>query len=115
MKHNAHKGLDKDDCEQVFSKLKKIEDNEEFHAWLKGEKSYKPNADSKAITIDLIDKYNADNNQYVVTNQLVCSITKSEDGQKHIRPDLVLFVNGLPITVIECKFLGTEGSNYTGY
>ena len=113
MKHNAHKGLDKDDCEQIYSKLKKIEDNEEFHAWLKGEKSYKPNADSKAITIDLIDKYNPDNNQYVVTNQLVCSITKSEDGQKHIRPDLVLFVNGLPITVIECKFLGTEGSNYT--
>ena len=113
MKHNAHKGLDKDDCEQIYSKLKKIEDNEEFHAWLKGEKSYKPNADSKAITIDLIDKYNPDNNQYIVTNQLVCSITKSEDGQKHIRPDLVLFVNGLPITVIECKFLGTEGSNYT--
>ena len=113
MKHNAHKGLDKDDCEQIYSKLKKIEDNEEFHAWLKGEKSYKPNADSKAITIDLIDKYNPDNNQYVVTNQLVCSITKPEDGQKHIRPDLVLFVNGLPITVIECKFLGTEGSNYT--
>ena len=113
MKHNAHKGLDVDDCEQIYSKLKKIEDNEKFHAWLKGEKSYKPNADSKAITIDLIDKYNPDNNQYVVTNQLVCSITKPEDGQKHIRPDLVLFVNGLPITVIECKFLGTEGSNYT--
>lgn len=113
MKHNAHKGLDRDDCEQIYSKLKKIEDNEEFNAWLKGEKSYKPNADSKAITIDLIDKYNPDNNQYVVTNQLVCSITRPEDGQKHIRPDLVLFVNGLPITVIECKFLGTEGSNYT--
>ena len=113
MKHNAHKGLDKDDCEQIYSKLKKIEDNEEFHAWLKGEKSYKPNADSKAITIDLIDRYNPDNNQYIVTNQLVCSITKPEDAYKHIRPDLVLFVNGLPITVIECKFLGTEGSNYT--
>lgn len=113
MKHNAHKGLDIDDCEQIYSKLKKIEDNEEFHTWLKGEKSYKPNADSKAITIDLIDKYNPDNNQYLVTNQLVCSITKPENGQKHIRPDLVLFVNGLPITVIECKFLGTEGSNYT--
>ena len=113
MKHNAHKGLDKDDCEQIYSKLKKIEDNEEFHAWLKGEKSYKPNPDSKAITIDLIDKYNADNNHYVVTNQFVCS-TINSDKDKTIRPDLVLFVNGLPITVIECKFLGTEGSNYTG-
>ena len=28
MKHNAHKGLDKDDCDQIYSKLKKIEDNE---------------------------------------------------------------------------------------
>ena len=71
MKYNAHKGLNKEDCEQVYSKLLKVEDNEEFQAWLKGEKSYKPNADSKSISIDLIDKYNADNNQFVVTNQLV--------------------------------------------
>ena len=113
MRYNARKGIDKDDCEQIYSKLLKVEDNEEFHSWLKGEKSYKPNADSKAITIDLIDKYHADNNQFVVTNQLVCTITKPEDAYKHIRPDLVLFVNGLPLSVIECKFLGTEGSNYT--
>jgi type I restriction enzyme R subunit len=113
MKYNAHKGLDRDDCEQIYSKLLKVEDNEEFHAWLKGEKSYKSNADSKAITIEFIDKNNADNNQFVVTNQLVCTITKPEDAYKHIRPDLVLFVNGLPLSVIECKFLGTEGSNYS--
>ena len=54
-----------------YSKLKKIEDNEEFHAWLKGEKSYKPNADSKAITIDLIDKYNPDNNTCKSANCLM--------------------------------------------
>ena len=38
---------------------------------------------------------------------------KPEDAQKHIKPDIVLFVNGIPITVIECKFLGTEGSTYS--
>ena len=94
------------------SRLNRIDDNEEFHSWLKGEKSFKPNQESKAISIDLIDRVNIDNNNFSVTNQFVCAITKPEDAHKHIRPDVVLFVNGIPISVIECKFLGTEGSNY---
>ena len=112
LKLNAHKGLTSEHCETLYNRLNRIDDNQEFHSWLKGEKSFKPNQESKAISIDLIDRVNIDNNNFSVTNQFVCAITKPEDAHKHIRPDVVLFVNGIPVSVIECKFLGTEGSNY---
>jgi type I restriction enzyme, R subunit len=112
LKLNAHKGLKPDHCETLYNRINRVDDNEEFHAWLKGEKSFKPNQESKAISVDLINRVNPEENHFAVTNQYVCAITKPEDAQKHIRPDVVLFVNGIPISVLECKFLGTEGSTY---
>ncbi|MDA9107304.1 type I restriction endonuclease subunit R [Flavobacteriaceae bacterium] len=112
LKLNAHKGLKPEHCETLYNRINRVDDNEEFHAWLKGEKIFKPNQESKAISIDLINRVNPEENHFAVTNQYVCTITKPEDAQKHIRPDVVLFVNGIPISVLECKFLGTEGSTY---
>ena len=112
LKLNSHKGLKPEHCETLYNRINRVDDNEEFHAWLKGENSFKPNQESKAISIDLINRINPEENHFAVTNQYVCAITKPEDAQRHIRPDVVLFVNGIPITVIECKFLGTEGSTY---
>ena len=112
LKLNAHKGLKPEHCETLYNRINRVDDNEEFHAWLKGEKSFKPNQESKAISIDLINRVNPEENHFAVTNQYVCTITKPEDAYKHIRPDVVLFVNGIPISVLECKFLGTEGSTY---
>ena len=51
LKLNADKGLKPEHCEALYHKISRIDDNEEFHAWLKGEKSYKPNPETKAITI----------------------------------------------------------------
>lgn len=113
LKLNSSKGLKPEHCEVLYNKIRRVDDNEEFHAWLKGEKSFKPNQETKAISIDLINQDNPEDNHFAVTNQYVCAITKPEDAQKHIKPDIVLFVNGIPITVIECKFLGTEGSTYS--
>lgn len=112
LKLNAHKGLKAEHCETLYNRINRVDDNEEFHSWLKGEKSFKPNQESKAISVDLINRINPEDNHFAVTNQYVCAITKPEDAQKHIRPDVVLFVNGIPISVLECKFLGTEGSTY---
>ena len=112
LKLNAHKGLKSEHCEMLYNRINRVDNNEEFHAWLKGEKSFKPNQESKAISIDLINRENPEENHFAVTNQYVCAITKPEDAQKYIRPDVVLFVNGIPISVLECKFLGTEGSTY---
>lgn len=109
---NANKGLTSEDAKTIVKQLKRIDDNEEFHKWLKGDKSYKQSPDKHAISIDFIDINDIKNNSFIVTNQYTCEITRPEDNHKHIRPDIVLLVNGIPITVIECKFLGTEGSTY---
>lgn len=46
----------------------------------------------------LIDYNNPDNNEYLVVNQFTII-----EGNVNKRPDLILFVNGLPLVVIELK------------
>jgi len=48
--------------------------------------------------IDLIDYNNIEKNEFIVTRQI-----RYESGDKGIRPDVVLYVNGIPLVVIECK------------
>ena len=51
-------------------------------------------------TIRYLDfKYSA-NNRFLALSQFKVKITGTE---KHIIPDIVLFVNGLPLVVVECK------------
>lgn len=52
----------------------------------------------KNQTIRLIDFDNIDNNEFLVVNQF-----KVSGLTDHIIPDVVLFVNGLPLVVVECK------------
>ncbi|MCA1011766.1 type I restriction endonuclease subunit R [Halobacillus halophilus] len=52
----------------------------------------------KSQTVELIDFENVDNNEFLVVDQF--SITSA---QGTIRPDVLVFVNGLPLVVIECK------------
>lgn len=58
------------------------------------------------LTVKLIDFDNIDNNDFIVSNQFV---VKGE--QETIRPDLVIFINGMPISVIECKSPFKDGSS----
>lgn len=111
LKYNRSKGLTKEDAETIYRKLNRLENNEEFYSWLKGEKSQKLK-DGKSVSVEFYDRWNPENNRFSVTQQFTCTITKPEDAKKNIRPDLVLFLNGIPLTVVECKFLGTEGSTY---
>jgi type I restriction enzyme, R subunit len=50
--------------------------------------------------VHFIDFANADANEYLAISQFKVNIPGTE---KHIIPDIVLFVNGLPLGVIECK------------
>lgn len=50
------------------------------------------------VPVRVIDFVNAENNDFLVTNQFVVSGYKST-----IRLDIVAFVNGIPLVVIECK------------
>lgn len=52
----------------------------------------------KGQTVKLIDFENPTNNDFVCTNQF-----KVEGANQNIIPDIVCFVNGLPLALIECK------------
>jgi type I restriction enzyme R subunit len=71
--------------------------NEEFTAWLRGERSMPFGKNNEHVTIKLIDFENIENNDFVVTEEYAVTqkVTK--------RPDIVLLVNGIPLVVGETK------------
>jgi len=58
------------------------------------------NGDKKSFTLQYIDWKNWENNVFHITEEY--SVMRS-GSTHHYRPDLVLFVNGIPLCVIECK------------
>jgi type I restriction enzyme R subunit len=56
--------------------------------------------DKKSFTLQYIDWKNINNNVFHVTEEFSVMRTGSKD---HYRPDIVLFVNGIPLCIIECK------------
>lgn len=56
--------------------------------------------DSKSFTLNYIDWKNPKNNTYHVTAEYSVERNRSTETA---RPDIVLFVNGIPLCVIECK------------
>jgi len=48
--------------------------------------------------VQLFDYENFDNNEFIVSNQVVY-----HNADKHIRSDIMLYINGIPLSVIECK------------
>ncbi|MDE0518024.1 MAG: type I restriction endonuclease subunit R [Bdellovibrionales bacterium] len=92
--------------EDAFNQIKRIHSeqlivgNENFHKTLiEGIKvSVRKGSESRGDSIRLIDFQNPENNEYYAINQF----TVIEDGHNH-RPDIALFINGLPLVVIELK------------
>ena len=56
--------------------------------------------DKKSFTLQYIDWEVPSKNTFHVTEEF--GVLRA-NGKEHYRPDLVLFVNGIPISVIECK------------
>ncbi|NLE57114.1 MAG: type I restriction endonuclease subunit R, partial [Planctomycetes bacterium] len=56
--------------------------------------------DTKSFQLDYIDWQRPENNVYHVTEEFAVERSGSHDTR---RPDMVLFVNGIPLVVIECK------------
>jgi len=79
-----------------------IKSNRAFHKWLiEGvavEYTCPKTGESIPTHVQLIDFTNVNNNQFLVVNQFTVAGTK---GNR--RPDIVVFINGLPISVIELK------------
>ena len=53
---------------------------------------------NRGQTVKIIDFENIENNEFLCTNQF-----KVSGVNQNIIPDIILFVNGLPLAVIECK------------
>ncbi|BDC35422.1 type I restriction endonuclease subunit R [Candidatus Methanoliparum sp. LAM-1] len=79
-----------------------LEANREIHDLLLENTSVSENRKTgeKSPTVRFIDFRNPENNSFIAVSQFKVNIPGTE---KHIIPDIVLFVNGLPLVVIECK------------
>lgn len=59
--------------------------------------SYTEKGENLSMIVYLVDYHNVDNNSFIIANQW----TFIENSQK--RPDVILFLNGLPIVIVELK------------
>ena len=75
-----------------------IRANEEFTAWLRGERSMPFGENNQHVTVKLIEYDDLDKNQYIASTQVTFRA-----GPAERRPDLVLYVNGLPLALLEAK------------
>jgi len=84
-----------------------IANNETFHRLLTEgiPVSYQKDGDTRGDRLWLVDFAHPEKNEYWVVNQF----TVVQDGVKK-RPDLILFVNGLPLVVIELKNAADENA-----
>ena len=81
--------------------------NETFHRMLtEGIKvSYQKEGNQRGDLVWLVDFRNPENNEFVVANQF----TVIENGINK-RPDVILFINGIPLVVIELKNAADENA-----
>jgi len=75
-----------------------VKANEEFAAWLLGDRTMPFGENGEHVTIRLIDFDTLKNNRFVVTQQFTFRAGKTEK-----RADIVLLVNGMPLVIIEAK------------
>lgn len=80
-----------------------VKTNEAIYETLMNGRSYTeflPDGSKKSFSIQYIDWKNIENNVFHVVEEF--SVERM-DGNGTARPDIVLFVNGIPFAVIECK------------
>jgi type I restriction enzyme R subunit len=97
--------------EEAFKEIQRIHspelltNNESFHRMLtEGIKvSYQQDGQQRGDLVWMIDFETPENNEFVVANQF----TVIEEGNNK-RPDVILFVNGIPLVVLELKNAADE-------
>ena len=104
---NPEIAADRDLVDEVIYKLRGVvlgvagdslvRANEEFMAWVRGERTMPFGPNGEHVTIRLVDFDDVSANEFVVANQVVCTMGPEK------RFDLVGFVNGLPLVLGEAK------------
>ena len=82
-----------------------MENNERFHTYLTNgvPAEFTKDGSSKGVNIDLLDIENPENNTYWTVNQLVI-----KENNVNRRLDVVIYINGLPLVVVELKNATSE-------
>ena len=110
---NINKGINKDAILAAIEKIQNIdigsleEKNDKFMNYLQNGVSvnYVEDNEERSTLVKLIDFKNIENNTFIVINQW----TVEEKEVK--RPDIVVFVNGLPLVVCELKSPSREDAD----
>ncbi len=103
--YRLNKSLPEDAIAEALEKLKNFENGEliqknaVFMDYLQNGVTvrYFENGTERSAIVYLVDYKNAENNSFIVANQW----TFIENSNK--RPDVILFINGLPLVIIELK------------
>ena len=103
--HRLNSGLPDDAIQDALFKLKNFENGElvqknaVFTDYLQNgiEVKYFEDGEERSSIVYLVDYKNPDNNSFIVANQW----TFIENSNK--RPDIILFLNGLPVVLMELK------------
>ena len=95
---------------QRISSPELLANNEAFHRLITDgvNVSYQKDSNTRGDLVWLIDFANPENNEFVVANQFTII-----ENHQNKRPDLILFVNGLPLVVIELKNAADENTTLT--
>lgn len=81
----------------IITRLRGLRDNQEWLRWMRGEMTYKFAQDEPTHNVRLIDFDDPNKNDFLATNQLWIQ------GVERRRPDILMFINGIPVVDIEAK------------
>lgn len=84
-----------------------VQQNEVFMSYIQNgvPVSFRDKGEQKSDICYLVDYNNPDNNSFIVANQW----TIVENSQK--RPDIIIFINGIPVVLMELKSPARENTN----
>lgn len=104
---SSNPDLTENEVEQIFDTVRLVGAESDFatlhkvYGWMVNGIQFTPN-DSLPKMVPLIDFDKPQNNVFRVVNQLVVDYT-NQGQKKDRRPDVLLYVNGMPLCVIELK------------
>lgn len=104
---NTDRDLNEDEVSQIFDNVRLVGAESDFatlhkvYGWMVDGVQFTPQ-NGLAKMVNLIDFENPENNIFRVVNQF--TVEYMNNGQKeNRRPDVLLFVNGMPLCVVELK------------
>lgn len=104
---DSHEELNEDEINQIVDAITLVGDVSDFatlhkvYKWLVDGYTFKP-TEGPSKDIKLIDFENYDNNKFKVVNQLTVEYTNNGKNENR-RPDVLLYINGIPLCIIELK------------